>query len=475
MTWLNNGSILQIENEDEDNSNSISIVMKECDEEFSRLVTSYGQIFNLLLDDPTFENANEACDKYSDLLKDLHTEEADFCYLCFILAKLCFFTSVHKNIRSQLTDLIKYIKFQDSNAPLELLCIFFDDRSQFHDKYISKGGSELIYSQIIRYDEMDTTEKWISQIDKVFQDTSSKFDMEFCQFIDQRVIRCDNYLLSVILTNFLSCKKTTPHNFIETGSKIKLHHFEDASLENKIFWGFFHENFSESAKYIFPQTNDMLFSVHFLHLLTLRETDKENIKLKKELDSAILRFTEIILSDYNQEQGTGLRGWAPSYLKIVNKDIRSAVLRILPAIKEGLQSVYIDNIQKLPNFVFTDNSKDLLFLYNINESIKKLNNLVSEGDESSYSDEELSILEEIVKDLNDNYIKCNDKMKSDILVQITPYLEKLDGLSGSVISCMLDIANGYSIFKENDPCPSLQKMLYDIILETGEIPEYTNK
>ena len=68
-----------------------------------------------------------------------------------------------------------------------------------------------------------------------------------------------------------------------------------------------------------------------------------------------------------------------------------------------------------------------------------------------------------------------DRMKSEILLHIIPFLEKFDGLSGSVISCMIDIGNAYTVFKDNDPCPSLQKMLYDIIFETGDVPEYVLK
>ena len=72
MTWLNNGSILQTENEND--KKLVSVVLKEYDEEFVKLATDYGKIFNILLENPL--KANEACDNYSNFFKDLHDLKA---------------------------------------------------------------------------------------------------------------------------------------------------------------------------------------------------------------------------------------------------------------------------------------------------------------------------------------------------------------------------------------------------------------
>ena len=330
MTWLNNGSILQTENENDEKL--VSVVLKEYDEEFVKLATDYGKIFNILLENPL--KANEACDNYSNFFKDLHTETSDFCYICFILIKLCFFTPLHKNIRSQVIELSKYIRLpQDGDTLIELLFDLFQNETIiFHDKYIKNGGTESICNQITQYNEADTTEKWISQIHQTFQISSSEFDRKFCKFIDQE-IQCENYLLSVLLTNFLSNKKTTPHNLLDTGSKIQIHSNETTSLANKVFYGFFNKEFANSCKYLYPASNDIIFAVHFVHLLSLIDEKKDQI-LQKELDSAILRYTEIILSDYNDDQDTGLRKWVPSYLNVVGKSTYPAVQRILPAIQD---------------------------------------------------------------------------------------------------------------------------------------------
>lgn len=482
MTWLNNGNLLQIDTEDPDKP--ISIVSNEIDDDFIKLATEYGQIFNILLEDPLKDplKVREACNKYSDIVKETQNESSDFCFLCYNLIKLCFFTPLNKNIRDQISKLIKYVRPQSNdNILIELVCDLFESPDNFQGKYIKNGGSESISNHITSYYEIETTEKWISQINQEYQNSSTQFDTEFCKFIDQRIIKCDSYLLSILLSNFINHKKTTPQNLLDTAQEITLslgitaRSFEPSSLDNKIFWGLLNDKFSVSAKYIYLKTNDIIFAVHFIHLLSLKN-EKEDLDLKNELDTAILRYTEFILSDYDEEdEDSGLRKWVPSYLRIVSDDILPTIQRVLPAIQSGLQGPFIDKVKKLPKFVYDDSSENLQLFHNIKELVNKLSSSDYESEEIDSFDNDNGSLKQIVRMLNESYIKCNDKMKSEILLQIIPFLEKFDGLSGSVISCMIDIGNAYTVFKDNDPCPSLQKMLYDIIFETGDVPEYVLK
>lgn len=483
MIWLNHGTIFQIEPGTD--GEVLSCTSKSIDSQFSIKANSCGQIFNMLCEDKS--KFSIACEEYYNIFKDGSDEHDNFCSLCFLLTQICYFSLPRRNLRPNLIELLKRLQIESEESELiKFLCQFFifieekpisyqsDFLSKLLDKseetpddfphlYIKKGGTREVLQQILLYQQSNTTESWLSEIEQ-YQPSFSEFDQQFFALIrsDADQIECHNYCLSILLNNFLDHKSTT-HSYLLQTFRIPV--LQPTSLQDRLIAGIF--GFEQSTNLItaYEATNDVIFAVHFLHLLTLKPSGDVTF-LTTELDIAVYRYSDLIISDYDESRQSGLRTWVPSYLNIVSQDIRAAVQLFLPAIQNGMAGPFIEKMRELPSFTFVDSTNVL----KLNSTIEKALQEINESQSGDTSPDE-AVVKDLVQHLNELYSKCDEQTRLNLLMQLHPYLEILEGLNGSVISSMLDIRNMNVFEKEDDPGPILQSLLFDIITSEGKIPE----
>ena len=456
MIWLNDGSVL----ESTDGDQTLTKLSGEVTTDFVALGMLCGKIFNVLNEKRS--RANDACEKYSEIFSGSDVSNKEFCSLCFNLAKICYFMPSQRDIRGHLIELV--VGRAANNKMLSLLSdLAFHRITEFSEKYIENGGSENVLDAIKEYNEANTIEIWINEISR-YQNSFSEFDQQFWELLTAKNIdfEGEDYLLSLFICNFIKNKKTTPDNLKKTAAIQP----KPESSQDKVISAIIGYNFEEYITEVYNSSEDLVFAVHLLHLLSLKGNEEKKL-LQTELDIAALRYIELIIGNYDKEKQTGLRQWAPSYMKIVNSNIRDVVKKIYPSISLGISGPYIQKIVNFPNFTYKNQKSSMKLVSELRASMNSLNN----GEEVDLSN--------VTNMINELYNFCDTYIKVMILNIIGPEILKFQGLDGSVLSAMIDVVVGDS-FDNNEEevknlCRDLQKMMFDVILKTGKIPEYSIK